>query len=60
MKTNPIIYKSIPCQFAFFITENTESSVVLKIKQVTTLPSQKEFKTLKEAKQFIKNLKQIL
>jgi len=55
MKTNQIIYKSVKFQVAFFITDT-----IVKIKQLTTLPSQKEFKNVKEAKQFIKNLKEIL
>lgn len=59
MKTNPIIYKSVKFQVAFFITESPDKTTV-KIKQLTTLPSQKEFKNVKEAKQFIKNIKEIL
>lgn len=59
MKTNPIIYKSITCQIAFFITEN-ENNVIVRMRQLTNIPSEKEFKTVKEAKQFIKNLKEIL
>lgn len=55
MQTNPIIYKKIPCQFAFYIKEFvTDGKILLLMKQLTTLPSQKE------AKQFISKLKEIL
>lgn len=59
MKSHPIYYKTIPVQFAFLLTEDGEK-VRVRIKQVTSLGIEKEFKTLKEAKQFIKNIKVIL
>jgi len=59
MKTNPIIYKTIKFQVAFFIDGGIDN-VVVKMKQLTTLPSQKEFKNVKEARSFIKNIKEIL
>lgn len=69
MKTNPIIYKKIPCQFAFLITDYPGNfysdvpklpKVVVQIQQLTTLPTQKEFKTYNEARKFIRKLKKIL
>lgn len=59
MKTNQIIYKLVKFQFAFFITESPDKTTV-KMKQLTTLPSQKEFKTYNEARKFIRKLKEIL
>jgi hypothetical protein len=58
MKQHPIYYKKIPCQFAFLLTE--DETVKLQISQLTPAIKEKEFKTLKEAKSFIREFKEIL
>ncbi len=58
MKQHPIEYKMLKVQFAFLLTE--DKTVKLKIKQLTPAIKEKEFKTLKEARSFIRNFKEII
>ena len=51
----PIIYKEIPTQYAFFI----EDDGTVKVTIVTKLDNMK-FKDMKEARSYIKKLKQVL
>lgn len=52
----PIIYKTIKVQFAFFIHPDGR----LQIKMLSPIESEKKFSSEKEAREFIKKLKQIL
>ena len=52
----PIIYKTIPTQYAFFIHEDG----IVQTKQVATLEGTKKFKTQAEAHNYINNLKEII
>lgn len=51
----PITYKSIPTQYAFFQEGNK-----VKVKQLTELPKEQEFKSEAEAVDYVKNIKEIL
>jgi len=54
--TYPIEYKSIPVQFAFLVHKDGG----LQIKMLSPLPPFKQFDSEKEARQFIKELKEII
>lgn len=55
MHKSPIIYKTIPTQYAFFVSEDGSVKVTL----VTKLKDMK-FESEKEARFYIKNLKEII
>lgn len=52
---NPIIYKQIPTQYAFF----TEKDGTVRVSLLTKLDKMK-FKDMKEARVYIKSLKEVL
>lgn len=54
--TSPIVYKKIPVQFAFLVHEDGR----LQIKMLSPLPAEKNFESDKEARKFIRELKEIL
>lgn len=53
---SPIRYKKILTQYAFFIKK--DGTVLTQI--VTKLPSEQKFKSEKEAREFIRKLKEII
>jgi hypothetical protein len=54
--TYPIIYKTIPVQFAFMVHADGR----LQIKMLSPMEVEKKFKTEKEAREFVDNLKEVL
>jgi hypothetical protein len=54
--TYPIVYKSILVQFAFLVHKDGK----LQIKMLSPLPPEKKFDSEKEAREYVKNLKEIL
>lgn len=54
--TSPIEYKTIPTQFAFLVHEDGR----LQIKMLSPLPAEKKFDSEKEAREFIRELKEII
>jgi hypothetical protein len=54
--TYPIIYKTIPVQFAFLVHEDGR----LQIQMLHPLETEKKFKSEKEARDYVKSLKKIL
>ncbi len=54
--TYPIIYKTIPVQFAFLVHEDGR----LQIKMLSPVESEKKFNSEKEAREYIESLKEIL
>lgn len=56
MTTYPIIYKTIPTQYAFYV----DADGTLKITPVTDVPKTMKFKNEKEAREYIENYKQQL
>lgn len=55
MKT-PIIYRTIPVQFAFYVHEDGR----LQISQCSPVKKEIKFKSEKEARDYVKILKEIL
>lgn len=49
--TYPIEYKLVPTQYAFYVHRDG----TLQITQVTKVEREKKFKSVKEAREFIKN-----
>jgi hypothetical protein len=54
--TYPIIYKQLKVQFAFLVHKDGR----LQIQMLHPLETEKKFKSEKEAREFIKELKEIL
>jgi hypothetical protein len=52
----PIEYKTIPVQFSFLISKDG----TLKMQPVQQVIQEKKFKNEKEAREYIKNLKEII
>lgn len=53
---SPIEYKTIPTQYAFLVHEDG----TMQIHQVTTPAKEMKFDTPKQAREYIKNLEEIL
>lgn len=53
MQTYPLIYKTIPTQYVFLLHDDG----TINIQIVRDIPTQVKLKTLKEAKQYVKNFK---
>ena len=53
---SPIEYKTIKVQFAFFVHEDGR----LQMKMLNPLPPEKKFENEKEARKYVKNLKEII
>lgn len=55
MHKSPIIYKTLKTQYAFFVSEDgsVKATVVTKLKDI-------KFESEKEARSYIKNLKEVL
>lgn len=56
MTTYPLIYKQLKTQYVFLISKDG----TLKIKPVTDIPKQIKFKSVAEAKKYIKNYQEQL
>lgn len=54
--TTPIIYKSVPVQFAFYVHKDGR----LQVTQVSKVEREIKFNSEKEARTFIKNYKKLL
>jgi hypothetical protein len=54
--TYPIIYKQLKVQFAFLVHEDGR----LQIQMLHPLETEKKFDSPKEARRYVKNLKEIL
>ena len=54
--TYPIIYKTLKVQFAFMV----HSDGRLQIKMLSPMEAEKKFESEKEAREFIKKLKEVL
>jgi hypothetical protein len=54
--TYPIVYKTLKVQFAFLVHEDGR----LQINMLSPLPPEKKFDSEKEAREYVKNLKEII
>lgn len=53
---SPIIYKTIPTQYAFLVNEDG----TVNAHQVTKLPEKQQFRDSKQALEYINNIKEII